>query len=119
MCTGVRFDRRPCLIRWIEFVGFDRAATLRQAEKLLTQGKLDAAIAAYASVVEQQPTDWNTANTLGDLYVRVGQPERAADQFTRSADRLIAEGFLVKAGAVYKKLLKLKPDDERVLLQAG
>jgi tetratricopeptide (TPR) repeat protein len=100
-------------------VGFDRAATLRQAEKLLTQGKLDAAIAAYASVVEQQPTDWNTANTLGDLYVRVGQAERAADQFTRSADRLIAEGFLVKAGAVYKKLLKLKPDDERVLLQAG
>ena len=41
-------------------MGFDRAATLRQAEKLLTQGKLDAAIAAYASVVEQQPTDWNT-----------------------------------------------------------
>jgi tetratricopeptide (TPR) repeat protein len=100
-------------------VGFDRAATLRQAEKLLSQGKLDAAIAAYASVVEHQPTDWNTANTLGDLYVRVGQAERAADQFTRSADRLIAEGFLAKAGAVYKKVLKLKPDDERVLLQAG
>jgi tetratricopeptide (TPR) repeat protein len=100
-------------------VVFDRAATLRQAEKLLTQGKLDAAIAAYASVVEQQPIDWNTSNTLGDLYVRAGQAERAAEQFTRSADRLVAEGFLAKAGAVYKKVLRLKPDDERALLQAG
>jgi len=100
-------------------VAFDRAATLRQAEKLLRQGKLDAAIAAYASVVEQQPTDWNTANTLGDLYVRAGQPDRAADHFIRSADRLIAEGFVAKAGAVYKKVLKLKSDDERALLQSG
>jgi tetratricopeptide (TPR) repeat protein len=100
-------------------VAFDRAATLRQAEKLLRHGKLDAAIAAYASVLEQQPTDWNTANTLGDLYVRVGQSERAAEQFSRSADRLIAEGFLAKAGAVYKKVLKLKPDDEHALMQAG
>jgi tetratricopeptide (TPR) repeat protein len=100
-------------------VGFDRAATLRQAEKLLTQGKLDAAIAAYASVVEQQPTDWNTANTLGDLYVRVGQADRAADQFTRSAERLIAEGFLARPAPFTRRLLKLKPDDERVLLQAG
>jgi tetratricopeptide (TPR) repeat protein len=100
-------------------VAFDRTATLRHAEKLLRQGKVDAAIAAYASVLEQQPTDWNTANTLGDLYLRVGQTERAAEQFTRSADRLTAEGFLAKAGAVYKKLLKLRPDDERALLQAG
>jgi tetratricopeptide (TPR) repeat protein len=100
-------------------VAFDRAATLRQAEKLLREGKLDAAIAAYASVVEQQPTDWNTANILGDLYVRAGHVERAADQFIRSADRLVEEGFLAKAGAVYKKVLKLKPNDERALLQAG
>ena len=100
-------------------MAFDRAATLRQAEKFLTQGKVDAAIAAYAAVLEQQPTDWNTANTLGDLYLRAGQTDRAAEQFNRSAERLIAEGFLAKAAAVYKKLLKLKPDDERVLLLAG
>lgn len=100
-------------------MAFDRAATLRHAEKLLRQGKLDAAIAAYTNVIEQQPTDWNTANALGDLYVRVGQPDRAAEQFTRSADRLTAEGFLAKAAALYKKILKLKPDDEHTLLQAG
>ena len=80
---------------------------------------MDAAIAAYTGLVEQQPTDWNTANTLGDLYIRAGQPDRAAEQFIRSADRLTAEGFHAKAAALYKKILKLKPDDERALLQAA
>ena len=51
----------------------DRAGTLRNAEKFLRQGKLEAAIAGYVRVVEEQPRDWNTANTLGDLYVRAGQ----------------------------------------------
>ena len=52
---------------------FDREGTLRKAEKLLRQGKLDQAIAEYRAVIEDQPSDWNTANTLGDLYVRAGQ----------------------------------------------
>src|SRR5262249_28499059 len=97
----------------------DRAATLRNAEKLLRQGKLEPAIAEYLRVVEEQPRDWNTANLLGDLYVRSGRAEQAIDQFVRIADGLRADGFLSKAAALYKKVLKLKPDHEHALLQAG
>lgn len=56
---------------------FDREGTLRKAEKLLRQGKLDLAIAEYRAVIDDQPADWNTANTFGDLYVRAGQVDRA------------------------------------------
>ncbi len=97
----------------------DRAATLRNAELLLRQGKLDAAIAAYSTLVEDQPADWSTANTLGDLYIRVGQPARAAQQFTRTADQLSHQGFVAKAAALYKKALKLNPDDEHALMQSA
>jgi len=100
-------------------VPIDRAATLRNAEKLLRQGKLEAAIADYVRVVEDQPSDWNTANTLGDLYSRAGQIDRAVEQFTRIADSLNVEGFVSKAVALYKKVLKLQPDNEHALLQAG
>ena len=86
----------------------DRTATLRNAEKLLRQGKLLPAIEEYGRVVEDQPRDWNTANMLGDLYVRAGQVDKAVEQFTRIADSLSDEGFLPKAGALYKKVLKLK-----------
>jgi tetratricopeptide (TPR) repeat protein len=100
-------------------VPIDRAATLRNAEKLLRQGKSEPAIAEYLRVVEDQPRDWNTANALGDLYVRAAQPEKAVEQFLRIADSLNAEGFLPKAAALYKKVIKLKPDHERALLQAA
>ncbi|OFV90603.1 MAG: hypothetical protein A3H95_06995 [Acidobacteria bacterium RIFCSPLOWO2_02_FULL_64_15] len=98
-------------------MAIDRAATLHNAEKLVRQGKLELAAAEYRRVVEEQPRDWNTANTLGDLYVRIGQTDKAVEQLTRVADQLSTEGFLPKASALYKKILKLKPDDERTLLQ--
>ena len=97
----------------------DRAATLRQAEKLQRQGKLEQAIAEYLRLVEDQPRDWNTANLLGDLYVRAGQIEPAVEQFARIAESLRKEGFLSKAAALYKKILKQRPDDDRALVQAG
>ena len=58
-------------------VAIDRAVALRQAEKLVRQGKLDQAIAEYFTVVEDQPRDWNTANLLGDLWAD-GEPDWAA-----------------------------------------
>jgi tetratricopeptide (TPR) repeat protein len=100
-------------------VAFDRVATLRNAEKLLRQGKLEAAIAEYLRIVEDQPRDLNTTNTLGDLYVRAGQVDKAVEQYIRIADRLNDDGFLPKAGALYKKILKLKPDHEHSLVQGA
>jgi tetratricopeptide (TPR) repeat protein len=98
-------------------VPFDREDTLKKAEKLLRQGRLEAAIAEYVRVVEDQPRDWATANALGDLYVRAGQNDRAAAQYGRIAEHFLREGFYPKAGALYKKLLKLRPDDEESQLK--
>jgi tetratricopeptide (TPR) repeat protein len=100
-------------------MAIDRAAKLRNAEKLLRQGKPEAAITEYLLIVEDQPRDWNTANILGDLYVRARQTDKAVDQFVRIADALSQDGFLPKAIALYKKVLKLKPDHEHAMLQAG
>jgi tetratricopeptide (TPR) repeat protein len=100
-------------------VPIDRALTLRNAEKLIRQGKLDAGIAEYLRIVEDTPGDWNAKNTLGDLYARAGQTEKAIEQFTEIADNLSEEGSSAKAGAIFKKILKLKPDHERALLQVA
>ncbi len=98
---------------------FDREGALKSAEKALRQGRIDAAIVEYVKVVEAQPRDWNSANALGDLYVRGNQLDKGLQQFTRIADHLAAEGFFPKAAALFKKVLKLKPDDEYALLQSG
>lgn len=98
-------------------MALDREDTLKKAEKLLRQGRLDAAIAEYVRVVEEYPRDWNTANALGDLYARAGQTDKAAAQYSRIADHLTSDGFYPKAAALYKKLLKVTPDDEGTQLQ--
>jgi len=98
---------------------FDREAALKAAEKALKLGKVDAAIVEYARVVEAQPRDWNSANTLGDLFVRAKQLDKGLEQYTRIADHLAGEGFYPKAIALYKKILKLQPDHEYALLQSG
>jgi tetratricopeptide (TPR) repeat protein len=100
-------------------VPLDRELTLKTAEKLLRQGKLDAAIAEYQKVIDDQPRDWNTANTLGDLLLRAGKTDKAVAQYTRIADHLAKEGFLPKANALYKKIIKIKPDEEPALMSAA
>jgi tetratricopeptide (TPR) repeat protein len=98
---------------------FDRETALKNAEKAIKLGKVDAAIAEYVKVVEAQPRDWNTANALGDLYARANQPVKAVQQYTRIADHLAEEGFYPKAAALFKKILKIRPDDEYAILQSG
>src|SRR5262249_31154685 len=66
-----------------------------------------------------QPTDHATANLLADLYLRAGQKDRAVEIYTRVADGLGREGFWSKAAATYRKILKIRPQDEYVLLQAA
>ena len=97
----------------------DRAATLRNAEKLIRQGRLPDAIAEYVRLVDDQPGDWNLANSLGDLYARAGQLDKAIAQYGQIADSLNDEGAGAKAAAVYKKILKLKPDHEHTLVQVS
>jgi tetratricopeptide (TPR) repeat protein len=98
-------------------LAFDRENTLKKAEKLLRQGRLDAAIAEYVKLVDDQPGDWNTANTLGDLYARAGRTDEAVAQYSRIADHFAAEGFYPKASALSKKILKLQPTHEPTQLQ--
>lgn len=98
---------------------FDREGALKAAEKALRQGRIDAAIAEYVRIIEAQPRDWNSANALGDLYVRANQVDKGVAQYLRIADHLNNEGFYPKAAALYKKILKIKPDEEHALLQSG
>jgi tetratricopeptide (TPR) repeat protein len=98
-------------------VAIDREDTLNRAEKLLRQGRLDAAIVEYQRVAEAYPTDWNTANALGDLFQRAHQSEKAIAQYLRIAEHFASEGFLPRASAVYRKVLRLDPRHEHALLQ--
>jgi len=95
--------------------GFNKQKTLSSAEKYVQQGKLQNAIAEYEKVLKADPKDLTVSNTIGDLYARLGQNERAVECFKRVGDAYASQGFTVKAIAMYKKLTKIKPTLEGVL----
>lgn len=95
----------------------DRAAIVTRADKFISQGKLDLAIAEYRALVEEHPGDLGAANTLGDLYARHGAADKAIEQFARLAESERSQGFAAKAVALYKKALKVDPGCELALAQ--
>src|SRR6201982_2725894 len=95
--------------------GFNKQKTLHAAEKFVQQGKLQNVIAEYERVLKADPKDLTVSNTVGDLYARLGQNDKAIECFKRVGDSYASQGFTVKAIAMYKKLAKLKPTLESVL----
>jgi tetratricopeptide (TPR) repeat protein len=90
--------------------GFNKAKVLSAAEKHVQQGKLQNAISEYEKVAKEDPKDLTVLNTIGDLYARLGQSDRATAYFRKVGDAYAADGFTVKSIAMYKKLTKLAPN---------
>src|SRR5262245_55851104 len=90
-------------------MSLNKSKVLRTAEKYVLQGKIPAAIDEYRKVVDADPADLTTINTLGDLYVRAGRIPDAIANFSRIADSYREGGFTLKAIAMLKKISKLDP----------
>src|ERR1700694_2959613 len=88
--------------------GFNKQKVLSAAEKFVQQGKLPNAITEYEKVLKADPKDLTVMNTVGDLYSRLGNGEKAVECFKSVGDAYASQGFTVKAIAMYKKLSKLK-----------
>ena len=95
--------------------GFNKQKVLSAAEKFVQQGKLPNAITEYEKVLKADPKDLTVMNTVGDLYSRLGNSEKAVDCFKSVGDAYATQGFTVKAIAMYKKLSKLKASLECAL----
>jgi tetratricopeptide (TPR) repeat protein len=95
--------------------GFNKQKVLANAEKYVQQGKLQNAISEYEKVLKNDPKDLTVTNTIGDLYSRIGESDKATDCFKTVGDAYASQGFTVKAIAMYKKISKLKPGLESLL----
>jgi tetratricopeptide (TPR) repeat protein len=92
-------------------MSFDCSKTLRSAERHLSRGRITGAIEEYRKLVNWDPTDLTTLNTLGDLYARVGLNEEAKQIFSRVAQGYRHQGSTPKAIALLKKLVRIDPTD--------
>ncbi|MFW2387837.1 MAG: tetratricopeptide repeat protein, partial [Polyangiales bacterium] len=79
------------------------------ARKYQSRGQYDKAIAQYEKLVAADKRDVRSLLKIGDLQVRAGNRSGAIGTYEQVANHYAAQGFFLKAIAVYKQILKLDP----------
>jgi len=97
----------------------DQLKRLRVAEQLLKQGKADSALSQLRRLVEEAPGDVVTLNHVGDLLARQKRTRDAIGYYRLIADKFSAAGYLAKAIAIHKKIVRLDADAIESLVDLG
>ncbi len=97
----------------------DRVRVIEQAEKFVRSGRIREAIAEYEKLALGDTQDVGTLNIIGDLYIRVGQNDRAIRSFQRVAEEYERRGLFSQALAICKKIHKLTPEAADYALKLG
>ncbi|MBZ5640378.1 MAG: tetratricopeptide repeat protein, partial [Acidobacteriia bacterium] len=100
-------------------MALDLDKTRKNAERLLKQGRVQAALEEYQRLAEEAPRDLPLLNLVGDLLSRIGRHRDALPYYDRIAEEYSRSGFFLKAIAILKKVLRNEPDRPDVLLRVG
>ena len=85
----------------------DKNKVIEAASKLIAKGQLEKAVREFQRVLEVDPDDVRILQKLAELYQKMQRREEAADCFEKVAKTYAAQGFYLKAVALYKQVLKV------------
>lgn len=97
----------------------NKIETLRQAQQLISQGRVSAAIAIYKKIVDDDSADLTAVSTLGELYVKAGRKQEAVEHFVRIAQIYLCSGSANSAAYVLNKAIKLDPANATANMNLG
>ncbi|MFQ5900178.1 MAG: tetratricopeptide repeat protein [Thermodesulfobacteriota bacterium] len=97
----------------------DKNKILMKAQQYVLKGATEKAIKEYIRVLEVDPQDIIVRLRLGELYARVGSKEEAIEEYSKVAKVQTQKGFLLKAIAIYKQILKLDMSNIEAHLMVG
>jgi len=97
----------------------NREKVLKEVERSIGAGKIDAALAQLRRLPDTHPNDFPVLNRMGDLLARAGRKSDAVFCYQRIAQTFAHAGFVPKAIALYKKILRLEPNRTQSLVELG
>jgi len=92
-------------------MAIDRVKVKKEADKLLTAGKVDRAIDEFQKLVDDNPKDYNTLNQIGDLCVQIGRIKEGVEIHKRLGGAYERDGFHARAAAIFQKVVRNAPED--------
>lgn len=97
----------------------DKSAILKKAQLYTAKGQIEKAIEEWQKLIQETPNDGNIYNTIGDLYLKKNEINSAIAAYLKAGDVFNEAGFSLKTIAVYKKILKIEPENVDVHLKLG
>ena len=91
-------------------MALDKSAVQDNAQKYAAQGKLTEAIAEWKKLADLSPNDGAPYNAIGDLHLKRNASNDAIEAYFKAGQAFRAGGVALKAIAVFKKILKLDPN---------
>src|SRR5260370_27187836 len=85
----------------------DKNKVMESASKPIGKGQFEKAVKEYQRVLEGDPDDVRVLQKLAELYQKMQRKDEAADCFEKVARTYAAQGFYLKAVALYKQVLKV------------
>ena len=91
-------------------MALDKNAVLDNAQKYAAQGKIAEAITEWKKLADLSPNDGTPYNAIGDLHLKKNATNDAVEAYFKAAAAFRAGGVALKAIAVFKKILKIDPN---------
>jgi tetratricopeptide (TPR) repeat protein len=85
----------------------EREKILQAAQRYVDRRRYDRAIVELQKLVDQDPSDARTLLKIGDLQARLEQYPEAIETYDQVGQYYAAQGFALKAIAVYKQIREL------------
>ena len=82
---------------------------IEKAEKLLTKGKLDAALQEYLQAWKEEPSNDALVQTVADLYLRLNRVEEARKCYAYLFDKFAENGDLRGATDFFRRVQRFGP----------
>lgn len=98
-------------------MALNKDKVMESARKFVDKGQIDKAVKEYLRIVQEDPKDVRVWLKIGDLYAKKGAKQEATETYLKVARFYHDQGFIDKAIAVYKQILKLDPRLVDVILK--
>lgn len=101
----------------------EKSKILENAQQYTIRGQIQKAIEEWKKLLTNTPNDANIYNTIGDLSLKnissSNTSGEAVSFYVKAAEQFESSGFALKAIAVYKKILKITPNNKEIYLRLG
>lgn len=101
----------------------EKSKILEAAQQFTIRGQVQKAIEEWKKLLTSSPNDANIYNTIGDLCLKNqtanNSSEEAITYYENAGKIFESSGFVLKAIAVYKKILKIAPSRKEIYLRLG